>query len=73
MANHNEEGARHRLQSFLIRLLPITKLKETPPATLATSSLSPYIRWGEISVRDLWYKIRETTFRERCEASGQKF
>lgn len=68
-----EEGARHRLQSFLDSSIADYKTQRNTPATLATSSLSPYIRWGEISVRDLWYKIRETTFRERCEASGQKF
>ncbi len=49
-----EDGAQEALKHFLDRGLGRYKADRDRPAVPAVSCLSPYLHWGEISVRQVW-------------------
>ncbi|MDP6222874.1 MAG: deoxyribodipyrimidine photo-lyase [Candidatus Micropelagos thuwalensis] len=53
-----EAGAYQQLDKFVERGLAIYAEFRDFPDRLATSRLSPYLRWGEISPRQIWSKIQ---------------
>ena len=52
-----ERAARLRLQRFLERGLAEYPRDRDFPAKPATSGLSPHLRWGEISPREVWHAV----------------
>jgi len=52
-----ERAARRRLRRFLERGLARYARERDYPAKAATSGLSPYLRWGEISPRQVWHAV----------------
>jgi deoxyribodipyrimidine photo-lyase len=50
-----EEGAQKNLSFFLDNLLQTYQKDRELPSFKATSKLSPYIHWGEISPRQIWH------------------
>lgn len=54
-----ENGGQELLQTFLENNLKGYKENRNYPSVAKTSKLSPYIRWGEISVRQLWHAIKK--------------
>lgn len=54
-----EKGAAERLEGFLERGLSDYKQKRDRPGDAhATSMLSPHLRFGEISARSIWWRIK---------------
>ena len=56
-------GARHALEQFLRHRLQRYASGRDHPAENATSRLSPHLRFGEISPREIWHKARELAAR----------
>ncbi|HEV7456896.1 MAG TPA: deoxyribodipyrimidine photo-lyase [Roseococcus sp.] len=54
-----EEGARSRLQRFATRALAGYDGARNTPGVEGTSGLSPHLRFGEISPRQVWHVARE--------------
>lgn len=52
-----ENGARERLQAFMEHALPGYAEQRDLPAVDATSRLSPYLHFGEISPRTIWHAV----------------
>lgn len=50
-----EDGARHRLDAFLDETLAGYREARDLPDRLSTSRLSPHLRFGEISPRQIWH------------------
>ncbi|WP_104083127.1 deoxyribodipyrimidine photo-lyase [Cryobacterium sp. Y11] len=61
-----EASAQHMLEHFLTESLPRYATERDEPAQNATSRLSPYLRWGEISAHQVW----AATERARSNLSG---
>ncbi|RZI45339.1 cryptochrome/photolyase family protein [Candidatus Finniella inopinata] len=53
-----EQGAEHRLKSFIDQGLPNYKTGRDYPGQPSTSSLSPHLRFGEISLRRIWWTLQ---------------
>jgi len=53
-----EDGAKNRLKAFAAHVSDYGKLRDHP-AEDATSSLSPYLHWGEVSPRRVWHSVHE--------------
>lgn len=53
--NISEEGAWQRLQRFTDERLQDYQRGRDFPSLEATSTLSPYLQWGQISPRQIWY------------------
>ncbi|MDO8861856.1 deoxyribodipyrimidine photo-lyase [Haliea sp. E1-2-M8] len=56
-------GARHALEQFLRHVIQNYASGRDHPAEEATSRLSPHLRFGEISPREIWHKARELAAR----------
>ena len=54
-----EQGASDRLERFVDEALADYDQRDEP-AQAATSSLSPHLRWGEISPYQVWHRMHET-------------
>ncbi|MCX7684683.1 MAG: DNA photolyase family protein [Acetobacteraceae bacterium] len=54
-----EAGAAERLSRFAARGLKGYAARRNTPGIEGTSGLSPHLRWGEISPRQLWHAARE--------------
>lgn len=63
-----EQGAHDRLKHFLDEAIGIYKAKRDMPAEHATSYLSPHLRFGEISPRQVWHAV--TQAREAGDVGG---
>lgn len=63
-----EDGARERLEAFLERGLDGYAEMRDRPGRDSTSRLSPHLRFGEISPRQIWHALE--TARESGEAAG---
>lgn len=70
-----EPAARRRLQTFLDDDLDGYGRARDEPAAGATSRLSPYLRWGELSPRTVWHEAvgREGTGRFLSELGWREF
>ena len=55
-----ENGAQQQLQHFLAHVLDGYAASRDAPAHDGTSKLSPYLRFGNISVRQIWYAALAT-------------
>lgn len=55
----SEEAAQKLFNEFLKNKLKHYKMQRSCPAALAVSDLSPYIRFGQISVRQLWHGVKD--------------
>ncbi len=53
-----EQGAQRRFEAFLEKGLPYYATKRDRPDAEAISGLSAHLHFGEISVRDIWRKLR---------------
>ncbi|RDD60867.1 cryptochrome/photolyase family protein [Ferruginivarius sediminum] len=60
-----ETGALGRLDAFLDGDIATYKDARNRPDKPATSRLSPHLRWGEVSPRQIWHAVRH-----RIEAAG---
>jgi deoxyribodipyrimidine photo-lyase len=54
-----ETASLKRFRNFLKKRVGDYKSRRDFPSELATSSMSPYLRFGEVSVRRLWFEVRE--------------
>ena len=54
-----EASAQHMLERFLAESLPRYGAERDEPAQNATSRLSPYLRWGEVSPHQVWAATQE--------------
>ncbi|MBC7725920.1 MAG: deoxyribodipyrimidine photo-lyase [Burkholderiaceae bacterium] len=54
-----EAGAISRLGTFVDEGLPLYSEHRDEPAVLATSNLSPHLRWGEVSPYTVWHALDE--------------
>ncbi|MGE5203292.1 MAG: cryptochrome/photolyase family protein [Acidobacteriota bacterium] len=52
-----EHAARRRLQRFVRHALADYALRRDFPAKAVTSGLSPHLRWGEVSPRQIWHAV----------------
>ncbi|MEC8518375.1 MAG: deoxyribodipyrimidine photo-lyase [Pseudomonadota bacterium] len=69
-----ETGAYQQLEKFVERGLAIYAEFRDFPDRLATSRLSPYLRWGDISPRQIWSKIQFVKSHEKfSEKTVTKF
>ena len=62
-----EQGAHVQLQHFLAEALRGYAAERDAPALQGTSRLSPYLRFGNISVRQVWYAVVAAAHIERIE------
>lgn len=69
-----ETGAHARLEHFLDHGLAQYADRRDFPAADATSRLSPHLRFGEISPRQVWHAVAHAAAREGiCERNVEKF
>lgn len=68
-----EEGAQSLVDEFLTSKLSRYKSERDQPAALAISDLSAPLHWGEISVKQLWHRVRQTAVIDNCEPSAECF
>jgi deoxyribodipyrimidine photo-lyase len=54
-----EAGAQARLARFLAGPVAGYAAQRNDPGTEGTSGLSPHLRWGEISPRQVWHAVRQ--------------
>ncbi|MDO9709435.1 cryptochrome/photolyase family protein [Paracraurococcus lichenis] len=54
-----EAGAQDRLRRFLAGPVAGYTTGRNDPGTEGTSGLSPHLRWGEISPRQVWHAVRQ--------------
>lgn len=69
-----EQGARGRLKSFLRG--PVTEYRKGRdfPATDCTSRLSPHLRFGELSVGEVWHRVQAWAGKNPTQAAAaEKF
>ncbi|SMG00756.1 cryptochrome/photolyase family protein [Burkholderia singularis] len=64
-----EQAAQRQLESFLARALAGYASGRDNPAMTATSRLSPYLRFGNLSVRQVWHAARSAA-RPRSSSSA---
>ncbi len=67
-----EENAQKTLEIFLADHLKNYKKNRDYPV-MKTSRLSPYIRWGEISVRQLWHATNQSGIFDGHDADSECF
>jgi deoxyribodipyrimidine photo-lyase len=53
-----EAGAQARLEAFLAQTLAVYRDQRDRPDKDATSRLSAHLRWGELSPRQIWHKVK---------------
>ena len=63
-----EDGARARLDRFVGRALGSYATARNEPAIDGSSGLSPHLRWGEISPRQVWHAVAEAAEGDRASA-----
>lgn len=68
-----EKGAQKLFKEFLKSKLTRYKQERDKPAALAISDLSPHIRWGEISPRQLWHDVHANAIIKNCTESSECF
>ncbi len=69
-----ERDARRRLDAFLQGTVADYGERRDFPADAATSRLSPSLRFGEISAREIWHRVRAANEAgDAPEADGEKF
>jgi deoxyribodipyrimidine photo-lyase len=69
-----ESGAADRLETFLECGIDDYQSKRDFPSTDSTSYLSPYLTFGEISVRHIWHQVQQSlALREVSQANADKF
>jgi deoxyribodipyrimidine photo-lyase len=69
-----EAGAAGRLDRFLDQGLDGYGRRRDLPAVAATSMLSPYLHWGEISPRQLWHAVEAAAHHDHARrADADKF
>ena len=69
-----ENGAESRLQHFLLIAIKSYKNGRDIPAQENTSMLSPYLAFGEISPRQIWYAVQEgMAIKSVSTENGEKF
>jgi deoxyribodipyrimidine photo-lyase len=69
-----EDAAKRRLQNFLASTLVHYVDGRDVPGKDHTSALSPYLRFGEISPRQIWHATRHAMDREpKLQTAGDKF
>jgi deoxyribodipyrimidine photo-lyase len=66
-----EDAARHRLSAFLEQRLGHYAERRDLPMTDGTSRLSPHLRWGEISPRQVWHGVFDYVAAQRRPLDGQ--
>jgi deoxyribodipyrimidine photo-lyase len=65
-----ETGALHRARRFLARPITNYDVHRNQPATHGTSSLSPHLHFGEISVRQLWHMGQKAADRRKSSKNA---
>jgi deoxyribodipyrimidine photo-lyase len=69
-----EWGAADRLERFLECGIDDYQYKRDFPSADSTSYLSPYLTFGEISVRHIWHQVHQSlALREVSQANADKF
>ena len=68
-----ERGARSRLRAFLDRRYEGYRAARDVPALEGTSRLSPHLRFGEISARQIWRAVLRSGDGGRAELTGSGF
>jgi len=69
-------GAQIVLSRFLEKALAQYDRDRDWPAVMGTSRLSPYLHWGEISVREVWQVVGDVAYRgrnQRLRACAQAY
>ncbi|MEO1193901.1 MAG: deoxyribodipyrimidine photo-lyase [Pseudomonadota bacterium] len=64
------EGAQTRLRQFLNEALSVYKTQRDRPDIEATSRLSPHLRFGEISPRQIWQAVQEELDTGKASQAG---
>lgn len=67
-----ENNAQKNLETFLRENLKAYKTNRDFPA-MKTSRLSPHIRWGEISVRQLWHAVHQCGIFDNRDVDSECF
>jgi deoxyribodipyrimidine photo-lyase len=62
-----EMAAKKHLDNFIKKKLSNYPLGRDYPADTATSQLSPYLHWGEISPNQIWYAIKKQPNNDNAE------
>jgi deoxyribodipyrimidine photo-lyase len=62
-----EDGANKSFSFFLENLIHTYGKERNLPHYAGTSKLSPHLRWGEISPRQIWHSILTSSLGEPCE------
>lgn len=69
-----EEDAHRRFQSFQESLLPYYAKDRDTPSQNATSRLSPYLHFGEMTARQIWHAIQNQMSQSpELTKAGEKF
>ena len=69
-----EQGAWHRLENFLNVAITGYQENRDCPALSSTSKLSPYLHFGEISPRQVWYTVQSLAAGDsRLQTGAQSF
>ncbi len=68
-----EAGARARLRAFLRQGFESYRGTRDLPAIEGTSRLSPHLRFGEISARQIWHAVLRSAADGRAELTGNGF
>ena len=68
-----EQGAAARVRTFLGKRLPDYRNTRDSPALEGTSRLSPHLRFGEVSARQLWHSVLHGHVDARSELTGNGF
>ena len=68
-----EQGARERLREFLRRGFEGYRRTRDVPAIEGTSRLSPHLRFGELSARQIWHAVLRRPGGGRAELTGNGF
>ena len=69
-----ETGARHRLTQFIRSGLDGYADSRDRPDVVGTSRLSPHLHFGEIGIREVWYRVTRAAADGRVpQADAQKF
>lgn len=68
-----EAGGRRQLKTFLEQHLVHYAAERDRPDKAVTSGLSPYLRFGNVSVREVWQAARAAAARSGCDGDLDKF
>ena len=69
-ARPGAEGGQHALRAFVRRRIPSYAQGRDVPASGSSSSLSPHLRWGELSPREVWSAADDAGRETRAPAAA---